>query len=72
MYPVRTARVVVASYVHIAHARNALVIQALNHLGGVETEEHIVVPCVAVGVHEEGGVGEVIVVVDDVAEVDLA
>ena len=69
--PVRAARVVVAADVHVAHACNALVVEALDHLRGVEAQEHVVVPGVAVSVHEDGGIGEVVVVVDDVGEVDL-
>jgi hypothetical protein len=71
VYPVGAAGVVVAAHVHVAHARDSLVVEALDHLGGVKAEEHVVVPCVTVGVHEDGRVGEVIVVVDDVGEVDL-
>lgn len=71
VYPVGAARIVVASHVHIAHARHPLVVEALHDLGGVEAHEHVVVPCVTMCVHEHDSVGEVIVVVDDVAEVDL-
>lgn len=69
--PVGAARVVMAAHVHIAHAGDALVVEALEHGGGVETEQHVVVPGAAVGVHEDGRVGKIMVVVDDVAEVDL-
>lgn len=70
--PVRAAGVVVASYVHVAEARNAVVVQAIDDLGGVEAHQHVVVPCVTVGVHEQCRVGQVVVMVDDVAEVHLA
>lgn len=69
--PVGAAGVVVAAHVHVAEAGDALVVEAVDNLGGVEAHELVVVPGVAVGVHEEGRVGQVIVVVDDVAEVDL-
>lgn len=71
VYPVGTARFVVAAHIHVTHAGDAIVVEALDHLGSVEAEEHVVVPCVAVGVHEDDGVGKVVVVVDDVGEVDL-
>lgn len=61
----------VAAYVHVAHACNALVVQALKHLSGVEAQEHVVVPCVAMGMHENRGIGKVVVVVDDIGQVDL-
>ena len=72
MDPIRTARVVMASYVHIAEAGDALVVQPIHDLGSIETHNLIVMPCMAMGVHEEGRVGEIIVVIDDVAEVHLA
>jgi hypothetical protein len=71
VYPVGAAGVVVAAHVHVAVSRHALVVEAVYHLGGVLAHEDVVVPGVAVGVHEQDGVGEVIVVVDDIAEVDL-
>jgi hypothetical protein len=71
MYPVGAAGVVVAAHVHVAVSRHALVVEAVYDLGGVLPHEDIVVPGVAVGVHEHDGVGEVVVVVDDVAEIDL-
>jgi hypothetical protein len=69
--PVWAAWVMVAPYVHVAKARDAVVVQALYHLGCVEAHEHVVMPRALVGMHKEGRVGEVIVVIDDVAEVDL-
>jgi hypothetical protein len=71
VYPIGTARVVVASYVHVAHACDTLVVEALDDFGGIEAHDHVVVPGVAMGVHEHDGVGEVVVMVDDVAEVHL-
>lgn len=71
MDPVGAAGVVVAAHVHVAHASDALVVEALDHLRRVEAEQLVIVPGVAVGVHEDGRVGEVVVVVDDVGEVDL-
>lgn len=71
VYPVGTAGLVVAANVHVAHTGDAVVVEALDHLGGVEAEEHVVVPCVAVGVHEDDGVGKVVVMVNDVGEVHL-
>jgi hypothetical protein len=71
MYPVGAPRVVVAAHVHIAHACYALVVEALDHLRGVEAKQHVVVPSVAVRVHEDGRVGEVVIVVDYVGEIDL-
>jgi hypothetical protein len=69
--PVWTTWVVMAPYVHVAQACNAFVIETLYHLGSVEAHEHVVVPCALMGVQEDGGVGEVIVVIDDIAKVDL-
>jgi hypothetical protein len=71
VYPVGAAGVVVAAHVHVAVSCDTLVVEAVDHLGSVLAHEDIVVPCVAVSVHEQDGVGEVVVVVDDVAEVDL-
>lgn len=70
--PVRAAGVVVAADVHVAEAGDAGVVEAVDDLGGIEAHELVVVPGVAVGVHEERRVGQVVVVVDDVGEVDLA
>jgi hypothetical protein len=72
VYPVWAAGFVVTADVHVAHAGDAVVVEALNHLGGVKAEEHIVMPGVAVGVHEDGGVGQVVVMVDYVGKVHLA
>lgn len=69
--PIWTAWVVVAPNVHVAQARDAFVVETLYHLGCVEAHEHVVVPCALMGMQEDGGVWEVIVVVNDVAEVDL-
>ena len=71
VYPVGTAGFVVAAHIHVAHAGDTVVVETLDHLGSVEAEEHVVVPCVAVGVHEDDGVGKVVVMVDDVGEVHL-
>jgi hypothetical protein len=60
-----------ASHVHVAHACDSLMVEALNNFRGIEAHDHVVVPGVAMGVHEHDGIREVIVVVDDVAEVDL-
>ena len=70
--PVRAAGVVVAANVHVAEAGDPLVVQAVHDLGGVEAHQHIVVPGMAVGVHEQRRVRQVVIVVDDVAEVYLA
>jgi len=69
--PVGAAGVVVAAHIHVAHTGNALVVEAFDHGGSVEAEQHVVVPGMAVGMHEDGCVGEVMVVVDEVAEIDL-
>jgi hypothetical protein len=71
VYPIGTPGIVVASHVHVAHARDSLVVEALHDFGGVEAHEHVVVPCVAVGVHEHDRVGEVVIVVDNVAQIYL-
>jgi hypothetical protein len=64
--------IVVAAPVHVAHACYALVVEALDHLGGVKAKEYVVVPSAAVRVHEDGGIGVVVVVVDYVGEVNLS
>jgi hypothetical protein len=69
--PIWTAWVVVAPYVHVAQACNTFVVETLDHLGCIEAHEHVVVPRALMGMHEDGRVREVIVVVNDVAEVDL-
>lgn len=71
MNPIRTARVVVTAYVHVAHPRDSFVIEAFYHLPSVEAKEHVVVPRIAMRVHEDGRIGEVIVVVNDVAKIYL-
>ena len=71
VYPVGAAGLVVAADVHVSQARDAVVVEAFEHLRRVEAEEHVVVPGPAVGVHEDGRVGEVVVVVNDVGEVHL-
>ena len=70
--PVGAAGVVVAANVHVAEAGDALVVQAAHDLGSVEAHQLVVVPGMAVGVHEQRRVRQVVVVVDDVAEVYLA
>jgi hypothetical protein len=70
--PVGAAGVVVAANVHVAEAGDALVVQAVDDLGGIEAHQLVVVPGMAVGVHEKRRVRQVVVVVDDVAEVYLA
>jgi len=72
MDPVRAAWVVMTAYIHVSHTRDTFVVKTLYHLRGVEAKEHVVMPCMAMGVHEDGGIGEVVVVVNDVAEVHLA
>jgi hypothetical protein len=71
VYPIRAARFVMAADIHVTQASDAVVIEALDHLRCVEPQELVVVPGVAVGVHEEDGVGELIVVVNYVGEVNL-
>lgn len=60
-----------ASHVHVAHASNAIMVQTLEHAGGVEAMEHVIVPGITVSVHEDGGIWEVVIVVDNVGEIDL-
>lgn len=64
MDPVRTAWVLVAARVHVAHACDARVVEALDRLRAVQPHQDIVVPGVAVRVEEEDRVGEVVVVVN--------
>jgi hypothetical protein len=71
VYPIGAAGVVVTAHVHVAMSGHTLVVEALDHLGSVLAHEDIVVPGVAMGMHEHDSIGEVVVVIDDVAEVDL-
>ena len=71
MDPIRAARIVMASYVHVAEAGDAVVVQPVHDLGSIETHHLVVMPCVAMGMHEEGRVGEILVVIDDIAEIHL-
>ena len=71
VYPIRAARILVTADIHVAHARDTIVIEALQHLRSVQTHEHIVVPCILVGMQEDCRVGKAVVVVDEVREVNL-
>lgn len=55
--PIWAARFMVAANIHVPQASHAVVIESPNHLRRVETKELVVVPGVAMGVHEENGVG---------------
>jgi hypothetical protein len=48
-----------------------LVVEAVYHLDSILAHEDVVVPRVAVSVHKDDSVGEVVVAVGDVADVDL-
>lgn len=64
VHPVRAAGIPGAAHVEEAFAGYALGREAAHHMGGVEAEHVGVVPGVAVCVHEDHDVGEVVVVVD--------
>ena len=57
------------SCVHVAYPRYPVVGQPADRLCGIDPEEDVVMPGVAVGVHEDGRVGEVGVVVYDIGQV---
>lgn len=69
--PIGAARIVVTADVHVAEASNPLMVELLEHLCAVLAHEDVVMPGVAVGMHEDGGVGEVVVVVDEVGQINL-
>lgn len=71
VYPIGTSGLVMAAHVHVAHSRDAVVVQTPKHLYRVQAHELVVVPGIAVGMHKENRVGEVIVVVDQICEVYL-
>lgn len=54
----------VAARVHVAHACDARVVEALDRLRAVQPHQDIVVPGIAVRVEEQDRVGEVVVVVN--------
>ena len=58
-----------AAQVHVAEAQHAGGVEALDGLDGVVAQEGVVVPGVAVGVHEDEDGGQGGVVRDDVGEV---
>ena len=64
MDPVRTAWVLLAACVHVAHACDARVVEALDRLRAVKPHQDIVVPGIAVRVEEEDCIGEVVIVVN--------
>jgi len=68
--PVGAARVMVAAGVHVALAGDVGVGDAGDGLGGVEVKEDVVMPGGPMWVEEEDGIGEVVVVIDYVGEVD--
>ena len=52
MYPVRAAGFMVAAHIHVALARNTVVVEAFDYQSGVEAQKLIVVPRMMMGVHE--------------------
>ena len=59
-----------AAQVHVAESRDVFRTEAADHLSGVRVEEFVVVPGEAVGVHEDAHVWQLVVEVDDVAQID--
>ena len=69
MDPVRTARVVVAASIEVALSDDVSWVETGNGLGGVETEQDVVMPGEAMGVEEQDCVRQAVVVFDYELEV---
>ena len=68
--PVRTPGLLVAAAVEVADAGDVRVAEMADRIRGVGVEQVVVVPGRQVRVEEDGRVGQVVVVVDDVGQVD--
>jgi hypothetical protein len=71
VYPIWAAGLVVAANVHVTHAGDAVVIKAFDELDSIEAHQHIIVPSVSMGMHEEDSVRKVIIVIDNVRKIHL-
>ena len=60
----------VTAEIEVADAGDVVVAELAEHLGQVPVLQVVIVPCFLAGVDEDAGVGEIVVVVDNVGEVD--
>jgi len=70
VHPVGTAGQPMAAKVHVTLAQYVFAAEATDHLGGVIIQDVVVVPGPLVSVHEDADIGERVVVVDYVGEID--
>ena len=59
-----------ASHVEVSFSGDMVTAQSSNHLHGVLTQEVVVMVAPAMGMHEDHDIGQVVVVIDDVGQVD--